>query len=84
MWVKAHPDITEGSSHSVVVTGKKQRETGTLRIEGSVQIRSQEGGGHSGECSRTFYSMKCSGVQGHANCIFNVIPNKLTNLGSHK
>ena len=23
-------------------------------------------------------------VQGHANCIFNVIPNKLTNLGSHK
>ena len=62
--MKAHPDITEGSSRSVVVTGKMQRETGTLSIEGSVQIRGQEGGGHLGEYSRTFYSMKCSGFKG--------------------
>lgn len=36
--VKAQPDITEGSSHSMMVTSKKQRETWKLRIKSFVQI----------------------------------------------
>lgn len=82
--VKAQPDITEGSSHSMMVTSKKQRETGKLRIKSSVQIRGQEGGGHLGECSRTSYSMKCSGFKDTPTISSMSFLTSWQNLGSHK
>lgn len=85
--MKAWPDTTEVSSHSMMVTtptSDSRERQGGWELSGLCGGGKQGGGGRLWECYQGFLPHEALRVQGPTNCILNDVPNELTIPGSHK